>query len=50
MDRGENLPRQGTAREYQIYNILSALVDGMQSSDDNHIPLKKQLLNMQVIC
>lgn len=50
MDREENLSRQGTAREDQISNVLSSSVDGVQGSDDDNDPLKKQLLNMQVLC
>lgn len=50
MNREENLPRRGTAREDQISNVLSSSVDGVQGSDDYKGPLKKQLLNMQILC
>lgn len=38
MGREENLPRQGTAKEGQISNVLSSSVDGGQGSDDNNGP------------
>lgn len=40
MGREENLPRQETAREDQISNVLSSLVSGAQGCDNNNSPLK----------
>lgn len=49
MDREEKLPRQGTAREDEISNVLSSSVDCEEYSDDSSGPLKKQSLNMQIL-
>lgn len=44
MDREENLPRQGTAREDQITTVLSSLVDCAQGSDDKNSHLEKTIV------